>query len=84
MDVDVVTKKPRMPMQDKEIVGTNDDDDDISINKGKATIVEEEPHDQSQSVSNTERMIANLAMVESVQEPAIIFQKFALDEAETS
>ena len=29
-------------------------------------------------------MIANLAMVESIQELAIIFQKFALDEAETS
>ena len=29
-------------------------------------------------------MVANLAMVESIQEPTIIFQKFALDEVETS
>ena len=29
-------------------------------------------------------MVANLGMVESIQEQAIIFQKFALDEAETS
>ena len=35
-------------------------------------------------MSNTERMIADLDVVESIQELAIIFQKFALDEAETS
>ena len=44
MDVDVVTKKPRMSMQDKEIVDI-DDDDERSINKGKAIVVEEEPRD---------------------------------------
>ena len=35
-------------------------------------------------MSNTERVVANLAVVESIQELAIIFQKFALDEVETS
>ena len=34
MDVDLVSKKPRMSMQDKEIVDI-DDDDDRFINKGK-------------------------------------------------
>ena len=83
MDMDVVTKKPRMSMQEQEIVDS-DDDDERSINKGKATVIEEESHDQSQSVSNIERMIANLTVVESIQDPAIIFQKFAMDEAKTS
>ena len=61
-----------------------DDDDERSINKGKAIVIEEESHDQSQSVSNTERTITNLAMVESTQDPVMIFQKFALGEVETS
>ena len=65
MDVDLVTKKPRMSMKDKEIVDI-DDDDERSINKGKATVVEEEPHDQSPSVSNIERTFTNLVMVESI------------------
>ena len=83
MDVDLVTKKPRMSIQNQEVVGI-DDDDERSINKGKATIVEEEPHDQSQSMSNTERTITNPAIVESTQDPAMVFQKFSLDEVETS
>ena len=41
MDVDPVAKKPRISEQSKEIVGI-EDDDERSINKGKATIVEEE------------------------------------------
>ena len=39
MDEDLVTKKPRMSMNDQEIVNI-DDDDERSINKGKTTIVE--------------------------------------------
>ena len=40
MDVDVATKKPRISIQDQEIVDL-EGDDERSINKGKATIVEE-------------------------------------------
>ena len=83
MDEDLVTKKPKMSMQDQEIVEI-DDDDERSINKGKTIVVEEESHDQSQSVSNTKRTITNPTIVESTQDPAMIFQKFALDEVETS
>ena len=83
MDVDPITKKPRISEQSKEIVDI-DDDDERSINKGKATIVEEEPQDQSQSVSNTERTITNLAIVESSQGPTMVLQKFTLGEVETS
>ena len=72
-----------MSIQDEEIVNI-DDDDERSINKGKSTIVEEESHDQSQSMSNTERTITNQTIVESTQDLAMIFQKFALDEAEIS
>ena len=73
MDVDLVTKKPRMPIQNQEVVGI-DDDDERSINKGKATIVEEESHDQSQLVSNTKRTITNPAIVESTQDPTWFFK----------
>ena len=83
MDVDVATKKPRIFIQDREIVDL-EDDDERSINKGKATIVEEEPNEHSQSMSNTKRLTSHLAMVETIEEPAITFQRFALDEAETS
>ena len=71
MDVDLVTKKPRMS-------------DERSINKGKSTVVEVESHDQSQSVSNTKRTITNPTMEESTQDPTMIFQKSTLDEAENS
>ena len=64
MDEDVVTKRPRISEPRKEIVDI-EDDDERSINKEKATIVEEESQDQSQSVSNTERTITNLAIVEN-------------------
>lgn len=62
MDMDVVTKKPRISVQNQEIVDI-DDDDERSINKGKDIVVEEEYHDQSQSVSNTERTITNPTMI---------------------
>ena len=72
-----------MSIQDQEIVNIDDDDERL-INKGKYTIVEEESHDQSQSVLNTERIVTNPTIVERTQDPAMIFQKFALDEAKTS
>lgn len=46
MDVDVASKMPRISFQDKEIVDLEDNDEG-SINKGKGTIAEEEPNDQS-------------------------------------
>ena len=39
MDEDVATKRPMISEQSKDIVNI-DDDDERSINKGKATIVE--------------------------------------------
>jgi hypothetical protein len=39
MDEDVATKRPRMSKPSKEIVDI-EDDDERSINKGKATIIE--------------------------------------------
>ena len=83
MDVDPITKKPRISEQSKEIVDI-DDGDEWLINKGKTTIVEEDPQDQSQLVSNTERTITNPTIVESTQDPTMVFQKFTLDEVETS
>ena len=83
MDVDPFTKNPKKSKQRKENVDT-DYDDERSINKGKDTIVGEEPQDQPQSMSNTERTITNPTIVESSQDLAMVFQKFTLDEAETS
>jgi hypothetical protein len=54
MDEDLVTKKSKMSVKNQDVVDL-DDDDERSINKGKYTIVEEESHDLSQSISNTER-----------------------------
>ena len=61
-----------------------DDDDERSINKGKAIVIEEESHDQSQLVSNIERTITKPTIVERTEDPTMIFQKFALGEAKTS
>ena len=61
-----------------------EDNDEGSINKGKGTIVEEEHNEQSQSVSNTDKLTSHLAMVETIKEPTLIFQRFALDQAGTS
>lgn len=83
MDEDVATKRHRISEQSKEIVDI-EDDDERSINKGKATIIEEESQGQSQSVSNTERTIINPAIVESSQGPAMVLHKFTLGEVETS
>lgn len=83
MDEDVATKRPRISAQSKEVVDI-EDDDERSINKGKATIVEDESQDQSQSVSNTERTITNTTIIEISQDPAMVFHKFTLDENETS
>ena len=83
MDIDRVTKKPKISEQSKEIVDI-DDDDERSINKGKSTIVEEESQDQSQSVSNTKRTITNPTTVENTQDPTMVFQKFTLEYDETS
>ena len=83
MDEDLVTKKPKMSMNDQEIVDI-DDDDLRPINKGKSIFIDEESHDQSQSVSNIERTITNPTIVESTQALARIFRKFAIDEVETS
>jgi hypothetical protein len=83
MDVDVATKKPIISIQNREVVDL-EDDDERSVIKGKSAIVEEESNEQLQSVSNTQRSTSHLAMVETIEEPAITFQRFALDEAETS
>ena len=83
MDVDVASKRPRISIQDKEIVDLEDNDEG-SMNKGKGTIIEEEHNDQSQSVSNTERWNSHLATVETIKEPTLIFERFALDQTETS
>lgn len=83
VDEDVSTKRPRLSKSSKEIVDI-EDDDDRSINKGKATIVEEESQEQSQSMSNTERTIINPATVESSQASAMILQRFTLKEVEAS
>jgi hypothetical protein len=64
VDEDAYTKRPRLFESRKEIVDI-EDHDDRSINKGKATIVEEESQEQSQSVSNTKRTVSNPAIVES-------------------
>ena len=72
MDEDLVTKKSRMPIKNQDVVDI-DDDDERSINKGKATIVEEESHDLSQSVSNTERTITNPTIVKRTQDPTLVF-----------
>ena len=61
-----------------------EEDDEQSINKGKGTIVEEEHNDQSQTMSNSERYSSHLAMVKTNKEPAIMFQRFTLDQAESS
>lgn len=61
-----------------------EDGDDKSLNKGKATIVEEESQEQSQSVSNTERTASNPAIAGSSQDSAMILQRFTLNEVETS
>ena len=83
VDEDVSTKWPRMSESSKEIVDI-EDDDDRSINKGKATIVEEESQEQSQSVFNTEKTIINPTIVEISQASAMILQSFTLNEVETS
>lgn len=72
MDVDVATKKPRISTQDQEIVDL-EDDDERDINKGKATIVEEESNHQSQSMLDTERLTSHLAMMETIEKLAITF-----------
>ena len=82
MQIDVTTKKPRVFVQSKEIVDLEQDDEQF-INKGKGTIVEEEPNDQSQTISNSERSSSHLAMVEANKAPAIMFQRFAFDQAES-
>ena len=46
MDVDVASRRPRISIQDNEIVDIEDNDEG-SINKGKGAIVEEEHSDQS-------------------------------------
>ena len=83
VDEDVSTKRHRLSESSKEIVDI-ENDDDRSINKGKATIVEEESQEQSQSVSNTERTVTNPAIVESSQASAMVLQRFTLKEAEAS
>ena len=83
MEIDITTKKPRVFVQSKEIVDLEEDDKQ-SISKGKGTIVEEEHNDQSQAVSNSEKSSSHLAMVETNKEPSIMFQRFTLDQAETS
>ena len=83
MEIDITTKKPRVYVQSKEIVDLEEDDEQ-SINKGKGAIVEEEHNDQSQTVSNSERSSSHLAMVEANKEAAIMFQRFALDQPESS
>lgn len=77
MEVDENTsvKRPRLAKIGKEIVDI-EDDDDMSINKGKHNIVEEESQEQSQSVSNTERTISNPAIAVSSQIPAMILQRY--------
>ena len=72
-----------MSESSKEIVDI-EDDDDRSINKGKATIVEEESQEQSQLVSNTKRTISNPAIVEISQVSTMILQRFTLNEVEAS
>ena len=71
VDEDASTKRPRLSESSKEIVDI-EDDDDRSINKGKATIVEEESQEQSQSVSNTVRIVSNPTIVESSQASTMI------------
>ena len=83
MDIDVTIKKPRVFVQSKEIDDLEEDDEQ-SINKGKDIIVEEEHNDQSQTMSNSERSSSHLAMVEANKEPTIMFQRFAMDQAEAS
>ena len=74
MDEDVATKRPRISEPSKKIVEI-EDDDERSINKGKATIVEEESQEQSQSVSNTKRTVTNPAIVESSQSSTMIYKR---------
>lgn len=83
MDEDVATKRPRMSEPSKEIVDI-EDDEERSINKGKATIVEEESQEQSQSVSNTDRTITNPIIVKSSQDLAMVLQRLTLSETKTS
>ena len=83
VDEDASTKRPRLSESSKEIVDI-EDDDDKSINKGKATIAREESQEQSQSVSNIERTVSNPAIVGSSQASYIILQRFTLNEVETS
>lgn len=56
----------------------------MSINKGKPTIVEEESQEQSQSMSNTEREVSNLAIVGVSQVSTMILQRYTSNEGETS
>ena len=83
MEIDINTKKPRVFVQSKEIVDPQEDDEQ-SISKGKGTIVEEEHNDQSQTVSNSKKSSSHLGMVETNKEPNIMFQRFTLDQVETS
>ena len=83
MEIDVTTKKSRVSIKSEEIVDLEDNDEQ-SINKGKGTIVEEEHNDQSQTVSHSKRSSSHLAMLETNKEPSIMFQRFALEHAESS
>ena len=83
VDEDASTKRLRLSEPSKEVVDI-EDDDDRSINKGKATIVEEESQDQPQSVSNTKRTVTNPAIVDNSQASTMIWQRFTLNEVETS
>ena len=83
VDEDTSTKRHRFSESSKEIFDIEDDDDRL-INKGKATIVEEESQEQSQSVSNTERIVSNPTIVGSSQASTMILQRFTLNKVETS
>ena len=83
MEIDITTKKPKVFVLSKEIVDLEEDDEQ-SINKSKGTIVEEEHNNQSQTVANSEKSSSHLAMLETNKEPTIIFQRFALDQVESS
>ena len=61
-----------------------EDDEVRSTNKDNTTIVEEEVHEHSKSVSNTEKTISNPTMAESPQMSAMIVQKYVSSEEETS
>ena len=93
MEVDVIAKKPIISNQGREIV-TSEDDEEESINQIQGFPIQEQPshrkefshtvsHSISHSISNSERIISQIVLTEQSSKPAMDVQQYTFD-AETS